>query len=324
FSGALRKLPAQEQKAVKITVFDLQQDPSAPGLQFHRIDKSKDQNFWSVRVSRDVRLVVHKTAASFLICYVDHHDDAYKWAERRRIEAHPKTGAVQIVEVRERVEEIPVFKPVEVEKPEPVQPPLFAHYEDEELLGYGVPEDWLLDVKAATEDTLLDLTDHLPQEAAEALFDLAVGKKPEVETVPTPETADPFAHPDAQRRFRVMEDVDELKRALDYPWDQWTVYLHPSQRRVVEKVFNGPARVSGSAGTGKTVVAIHRVANILKKNKDARLLLTTFSLPLANSLESKLKILTGDDKAIVPRVTILPFKGVAYDDLAPEYWTRRK
>ncbi len=313
FSGALRKLPAQEQKTVKITVFDLQQDPSAPGLQFHRIDKSKDQNFWSVRVSRDVRLVVHKTAASFLICYVDHHDDAYKWAERRRIETHPKTGAAQIVEVRERVEEIPVFKPVEIEKPEPVQPPLFAHYGDEELLEYGVPEDWLADVKVATEDTLLDLTEHLPQEAAEALFDLAVGKKPEVEVVPVPETVDPFSHPDAQRRFRVMEDVDELKRALDYPWDQWTVFLHPSQRRVVEKTFNGPARVSGSAGTGKTVVAIHRVANILKKYKDARLLLTTFSLPLANSLEGKLKILTGDDKAIVPRVTILPFKGVAYD-----------
>ncbi len=313
FSSALRKLPAQEQKAVKITVFDLQEDPSSPGLQFHRIDKSKDQNFWSVRVSRDIRLVVHKTAASFLICYVDHHDDAYKWAERRKIETHPKTGAAQIVEVRERIEEIPIFKPVEIEKPQSVQHPLFADYDDEELLEYGVPEDWLADVKTVTEDTLLDLTDHLPQEAAEALFDLAVGKKPEVEVISVLETADPLTHPDAQRRFRVMEDLDELKRALDYPWDQWTVFLHPSQRRVVEQTFKGPARVSGSAGTGKTVVAIHRTANILKKNEDARLLLTTFSLPLANALEAKLKILTGDENSIVPRVTVLPFKGVASD-----------
>ena len=62
------------------------QDPPAPGLQFHRIDKSKDSNFWSIRSDRDIRVIVHKTAASFLICYVDHHDDAYKWAERRRIE----------------------------------------------------------------------------------------------------------------------------------------------------------------------------------------------------------------------------------------------
>lgn len=315
FPKALAKLPAQEQKAVKTTVFDLQMDPAHPGLQFHRIENSKDPNFWSVRAGRDIRLIVHKTAASFLICYVDHHDDAYKWAERRRIETHPKTGAAQIVEVRERVEEIIVPQPLAspMPQPRPIQLPLFAHYQDDELLRYGVPEDWLADVKAATEDTLFDLADHLPQEAAEALLDLAVGKKPEVEIVPEPATADPFAHPDAQRRFRVMEDVDELKRALEFPWDQWTVFLHPSQRRVVDQVFNGPARVSGSAGTGKTVVAIHRAANILKKNADARLLLTTFSLPLANVLESKLKILTGDDKSIVPRVTVLPFRGVAYD-----------
>jgi mRNA-degrading endonuclease RelE of RelBE toxin-antitoxin system len=83
FPKALAKLPAQEQKIVKTTVFDLQLDPSSPSLQFHRIDKSKDPNFWYVRVSRDVRIVVHKTSASFLICYVDHHNYAYKWAERR-------------------------------------------------------------------------------------------------------------------------------------------------------------------------------------------------------------------------------------------------
>lgn len=295
-------------------MFDLQMDPSAPGLQFHRIDKSKDPHFWSVRVSRDIRLIVHKTAESFLICYVDHHDDAYKWAERRRIETHPKTGAAQIVEVRERIEEIVIpAPPVSAPKTKPVQLALFTQYGDEELLSYGVPKDWLADVKAATEDTLFNLAEHLPQEAAEALLDLAVGKKPDMLFMGVPDIADPLTHPDAQRRFRVMEDVDELKRALDYPWDQWTVFLHPSQRQVVEQVFSGPARVSGSAGTGKTVVAIHRAANILKKNRGAQLLLTTFSLPLANALASKLRILTGEDKAIVPRVTVLPFKRVAYD-----------
>ncbi|MCP4183865.1 MAG: DNA helicase, partial [Hyphomicrobiales bacterium] len=98
FTKALGKLSAQEQSAAKITVFDLQQDPSAPGLKFHRIDKSKDPNFWSIRSNRDIRIVIHKTAASFLICYVDHHDNAYNWAERRRIETHPKTGAAQTVE----------------------------------------------------------------------------------------------------------------------------------------------------------------------------------------------------------------------------------
>lgn len=317
FQTALRRLSAQEQKTVKETVFDLQMNPAAPGLQFHRIDKSKDPNFWSMRVNRDVRLIIHKTQNSFLVCFVGHHDDAYTWAERRRIETHPTTGAAQIVEVRERVQEIVVHKPVEVEQPATpirvVLPPLFPDITDAELLSYGVPVDWLTDVKAATEDTIFDLAEHLPREAAEALLDLATGVKPQITAVAAPQSVSPFEHPDAQRRFRAMEDVEELKRALDFPWDQWTVFLHPSQRQVVEQSFSGPARVSGSAGTGKTVVALHRAANILKRESRAQLLLTTFSLPLANALEGKLRILTGEDKSIVPRVTVLPFKGVAHE-----------
>lgn len=314
FPKALARLPAQEQKAVKTTVFDLQIDPSAPGLQFHRIDKSKDENFWSVRVSRDIRLIIHKTDESFLICYVDHHDDAYKWAERRRIETHPRTGAAQIVEVRERIEEIVV--PVTITSPitpaKPAHLPLFAHVSDDDLLSYGVPIDWLADVKAVTEDALFDLTDHLPQEAAEALLEIAVGKTP-VPTAVAVEvvSADPFQHPDAQRRFRVMENVDVLKQALEFPWDQWSVFLHPSQKAIVDQDFAGPARVSGSAGTGKTVVALHRAATILKRDPSARLLLTTFSLPLANALERKLAILVGRDAGVIPRQTILPFRGIA-------------
>jgi mRNA-degrading endonuclease RelE of RelBE toxin-antitoxin system len=317
FQSALSRLSAQEQKAVKETVFDLQMNPAAPGLQFHRIDKSKDRNFWSMRVSSDIRLIVHKTAYSFLICYVDHHNDAYAWAERRRIETHPTTGAAQIVEVRERVQEIIIRRPLEVAQPvkpgRPVQQPLFPGVTDEELLSYGVPVDWLTDAKAVTEDTIFDIAEHLPREAAEALLDLAVGAKPQVSPVTVPATISPFEHPDAQRRFRVMEDVEELKRALEFPWEQWTVFLHPSQRQMVEQSFGGPARVSGSAGTGKTVVALHRAANILRQYKQARLLLTTFSLPLANALEGKFRILTGEDKSIVPRVTVLPFKGVAHE-----------
>jgi UvrD-like helicase C-terminal domain/AAA domain len=317
FQSALCRLAAQEQKAVKETVFDLQMNPAAPGLQFHRIDKSKDRNFWSMRVSSDIRLIVHKTADSFLICYVDHHNGAYAWAERRRIETHPTTGAAQIVEVRERVQETMVRKLVEVEQPVApvcaVMPLLLPGITDEEMLSYGVPVDWLADVKAATEDTIFDIAEHLPREAAEALLDLAVGGKPQVSPVTAPTTISPFEHPDAQRRFRIMEDVDELKRALEFPWEQWTVFLHPSQRQVVEQSFGGAARVSGSAGTGKTVVALHRAANILRQYKQARLLLTTFSLPLANALEGKLRILTGEDKSVVPRATVLPFKGVAHE-----------
>ena len=181
-----------------------------------------------------------------------------------------------------------------------------------DLLGVGVPEDWVADVRQSTEDGFFEITDHIPAEAAEALLDyVATGmlRKPEIAVI----SVDPFDHPDAQRRFRVLEDVEELTRALEYPWDQWAIFLHPSQRRVVEQEFTGPARVSGSAGTGKTVVALHRAAADFKKDRQAKILLTTFSSPLANAIEHKLRVLTGNGGPDGSNVTILPFEGVAYD-----------
>src|SRR6201993_4634249 len=106
FTASLTRLANDEQKAVKTTAFDLQLNPANPGMQFHKLDKARDRNFWSVRVSRDIRLIVHKTESSLLLCYVDHHDEAYRWAERRKLETHPKTGAAQFVEIREKIQEI--------------------------------------------------------------------------------------------------------------------------------------------------------------------------------------------------------------------------
>src|SRR5436305_11466621 len=108
FTDSLARLAGDEQKAAKTTAFDLQLDPTGTGLSFHRLDKPKDKRFWSVRVSRDIHLIVHRVEESLLLCYVGHHDDAYQWAERRKLETHPTTGAAQLVEVRERVEEVVV------------------------------------------------------------------------------------------------------------------------------------------------------------------------------------------------------------------------
>lgn len=230
FTAALARLPAQEQKAVKTSAFDMQLDPSGPGLQFHRIEAAKDPNFWSVRVNRDIRIIVHRTAGSLLLVYVDHHDKAYAWAERRRIETHPRTGALQIVESRERVEEAApaLFKPSVVAQPVS-ELPLFAALQVEELLGVGVPEDWVETVRAATETRFFDLAAHLPAEAAEALLDYAAtGRLPQPAPADSP---DPFAHPDARRRFRTIENVEALQAALDAPWERWAVFLHPLRRR---------------------------------------------------------------------------------------------
>jgi mRNA-degrading endonuclease RelE of RelBE toxin-antitoxin system len=303
FTDSLAKLTGDEQKSVKTAAFDLQLNPAHPSLQFHRLDKPKDRRFWSIRVSSDVRLIVHKTDTSLLLCYVGHHDNAYQWAERRKLETHPKTGAAQFVEVRETVQEIVVPRYVEVERAAPPKPRLFAGIGDDVLLGYGVPAEWLRDVREANEDTLLELADHLPSEAAEALLALATGGTPEI-AKPVIAGADPFAHPDAQRRFRVMANVEELERALDYPWDKWTVFLHPAQRALVEREFGGPARVAGSAGTGKTIVALHRAVFLARANPDARVLLTTFSDTLANALRAKLRRLISNEPRLGERLEV--------------------
>jgi mRNA-degrading endonuclease RelE of RelBE toxin-antitoxin system len=303
FTDSLARLTGDEQKAVKTTAFDLQLNPINPGMSFHKLDKAKDKNFWSVRVSGDIRLIVHKTPGSLLLCYVDHHDKAYAWAERRKLEAHPKTGAAQLVEIRERVEEIAIPVYIEVERPKPAKPPLFSHLTDDNLLSYGVPAEWLGDVRQATEETLLDLADHLPGEAAEALLEIATGGKPAI-LQPVAPGSDPFAHPDAQRRFRVMGDVEELERALAYPWEKWTVFLHPAQRQWVERDYSGPARVSGSAGTGKTIVALHRAVFLARSHPDSRVLLTTFSDILANALRTKLRRLISGEPRLAERLEV--------------------
>ena len=316
FTDSLAKLTGDEQKLVKTTAFDLQMNPVNPGMSLHKLDKAKDKNFWSVRVGSDIRLIVHKTAASLLLCYVDHHDKAYRWAERRKLETHPKTGAAQWVEIRERVEEVAFGRPLMVAEPA-VRPwivkapksPLFAQRSDDELLGYGVPAEWLADVRAADEDGLMALTDHLPKEAAEALLELATGGTPTVARVAAL-GPNPFDHPDAQRRFRVMNDVDELERALSAPWEKWTTFLHPAQREWVERDYSGPARVSGSAGTGKTIVALHRAVFLARKHPDSRVLLATFSEPLASALHQKLRLLIGATPRLAERLEVQSVVGI--------------
>jgi mRNA-degrading endonuclease RelE of RelBE toxin-antitoxin system len=303
FTDSLARLTGDEQKAVKTTAFDLQVNPASPGMSFHKLAKAKDKNFWSVRVSGDIRLIVHKTEHGLLLCYVDHHDKAYDWAERRKLETHPTTGAAQLVEIRETVKEVVVPVYVQAQVSAPPKPRLFADKPDEELLSYGVPAEWLNDVRQADEDSLLLLADRLPSEAAEALLELATGGAPRVMKLAT-EAASPFDHPDAQRRFRVMANVEELQRALDFPWEKWTVFLHPEQREWVKRDYIGPARVSGSAGTGKTIVALHRAAHLARTHSESRVLLTTFSDTLANALRTKLRRLVGGEPRLAERIDV--------------------
>jgi superfamily I DNA/RNA helicase/mRNA-degrading endonuclease RelE of RelBE toxin-antitoxin system len=317
FTASLAKLTNEEQKAVKTAAFDLQLNPAHPGIQLHKLDGTRDKRFWSARASSDLRLILHRTEGSLLLCYVGHHDDAYTWGQRRKLEVHPTTGAAQLVEVLERTvveAATPTGPPALTRKAiAPVRP--LAHVGNTELLSYGVPEEWLAALNHANEDEVLEIAGKLPSEAMEAVLQLAVGRHPSPAPVMT--AGDPFTHPDAMRRFRVLADREELAQALDFPWEKWTIFLHPAQRDIVERKFNGPARVSGTAGTGKTIVAIHRAAFLARADDDARVLLTTLNETLAIQLHSRLRRLLSTTPRVMER-----FRVEALDAVALRFYER--
>lgn len=290
YTKSLASLTQDEQNLAKQSIFDFQVDSSVPSLNFHRVHKVKDKNFWSFRVNDDIRTIVYKRGEDIVICYIDHHDKAYRWASNNQVKIHPKTGAAQFVKSEERIQE--VIKQVEVSK----GPAVFKRFEGEYLLALGVPPGWLQAVQQMTANEFLDFSDELPDEAAEHLMMLVEGQ-----FVPTPTPiidGDPFLHPDARRRFVVVgQDEHELHQALNYPLDEWMVFLHPKQQDPVQKDYRGAARISGGAGTGKTVVALHRVAFLVRGDERARVLLTTFSKALASRLEYALGQLLGDSPA---------------------------
>jgi hypothetical protein len=295
------------------TALELEQDVAGWGKRLHRIDRAADGGFWSARAGRDLRLIVHRAGGTMLFAYAGHHDDAYAWAERKRLEVHERSGAMQFIEVAERTEERLVYTEKVEAAPVPMKRP-FAALTDDQLLDVGVPRAWLDPVRQADEANVDGLFDSLPGEAAEALLDFATGGRLEDHiAVRIAPGADPFTHPDAQRRFRVVDNLDELRAALDQPFERWAVFLHPAQRALVEREWAGPVRVSGSAGTGKTIVALHRAAYLARTQPDARVLLTTFSRPLAAALSRKRDVLTEAEPTLRERVAVRALDQAALD-----------
>ena len=206
-------------------------------MSFHKLDKARDKNFWSVRVSSDIRLIVHKTPRAACCCATSITTTTpIDWAERRKLETHPKTGAAQLVEIRETGRgDRRSRRTSRCSQPAPPKPPLFAAVSDDELLSYGVPAEWLDEVRRATEDTLLRAgrpPARRGRRGAAGAGDRRASRAGRAGLRAASRCQIPFDHPDAQRRFRVVTNVEELERALEYPWEKWTVFLHPAQRAV--------------------------------------------------------------------------------------------
>ncbi|MEQ1843190.1 MAG: UvrD-helicase domain-containing protein, partial [Verrucomicrobiales bacterium] len=306
FLDAMMRLPGPIQRKVRQFVSKFMADPSSPGLNYERIQQASDKNLRSVRIDQAYRAIVFRSPNedAHVLMWVDHHDEAYDWAARRRVEVNPRRGSLQIV-VPYETSEAPI-EPAKTRISE--QSPSFLDgVSRDDLLDCGIPEGALgaLSLVKTAED--LDLIkDLLPLEAYEALSFLAAGipmgevkstfapPPIEVASIDPEDFKTALEHPDSQRRFAAVTSQKELEEILDAPLDKWRVFLHPSQRKVVERVYRGPAKILGGPGTGKTVVAMHRAKHLAERaGPGERVLFTTFTANLAENLEAIMKGFVG-------------------------------
>lgn len=316
----LSKLPSSVHSKVMKWAIQFQSDPTSPGINYENIQAARDPNLKSVRLDRDWRGIVFKPSSGdvYVLLYVDHHDAAYRWAENRKLAINPVTGAMQMVVFEQATESIPAEAAAgeaaySTAPPAPASPaadvseeapPLFGPLEDQQLLSLGVPQELIPEVRALRTDTDLDaLQSRLPLEGYEGLFLVAAGdtvnqvlqsRETRVDRqINTDDFATAIATPESQSRFVVVDDDEAMLAILNAPLAQWRVFLHPTQTKLASGDRSGPVRVLGGAGTGKTVLAMHR-AKWLADNRTPdgkKVLFTTFTRNLAGDIEQNLKTL---------------------------------
>lgn len=318
FLEAYARVPRSQQKKVREFVDKFQANPTSRAINYESLKNMRDERVRTVRIGLDYRaIVLHPSRGDvYTLVWVDNHDEAMAWAQHKLFGVNPMTGALQMVDT-EQVTAVTeaVKEETEAEAERPLADyNLFETFSDEDLRRVGVPRILLPAVRAlSTVEGLEKLEPYLPAEAFEALYwiaklgysidqalnEVSAGHKPAT-TVDPEDLETALEHPDSQRRFKIVETKEELADILDAPLEKWRVFLHPSQRDLVERHFNGPARVLGGAGTGKTVVAMHRVRHLARhvfNQADDRLLFITFTSTLAHNLSRNLDTLCGSERA---------------------------
>jgi superfamily I DNA/RNA helicase/mRNA-degrading endonuclease RelE of RelBE toxin-antitoxin system len=294
FLTAFAKLPRGVQGKVTEFVNKFRNNPKSSGINYEKLNVCADKKLCSVRIDDTYRGIVvrQEETGVYLLLWVDHHDRAYKWAEKKRCEVNPQTGAIQIFDAQMIEESTPLPGASAVD--------LFHAVSDEELVRLGLPKSLINYVRGfTTEDEFWSAEDSIPKDAYENLSWIAAGF-PVAEVLDmladevTPETSENLAaaleSPETLKSFVVVEGEDELRRIMAEPLEMWRVFLHPTQRKIVKKEYSGPARVLGGAGTGKTVVAMHRAKILASKlPNQQRILFTTFTANLAADIKENLR-----------------------------------
>jgi len=297
FLASFAALPKKIQTKVTKFIRGFKQQPTSGAYHYETLH-TRDTHLRSVRIDQEYRGIIYKpdTENMYILVWVDNHDKAYTWAHQKVFEVHPDTGALQMIDFSD------IPKPQEKELEQQQSDDLFAEYRDRELIKLGIPEVLVPYIRTLkTEKELENAEGKIPQEAWEALFLLNAGESLQdvynevlsrQEEQELRDLRSSLIHVDTKRRFVVVTDDDELKDMLSYPLDAWRVFLHPMQRKTVQMNAKGPVRVLGGAGTGKTVVAMHRakwLAEQIFTQPTDIILFTTFTKNLASDIRENLK-----------------------------------
>ena len=337
FLTSYAALPRQKQGKVTEFFNKFRNNPMHPGINFEKIEAGIDKNICSVRIDDTYRAIVVRQPESgvFILLWVDHHDEAYDWAKRKKCSVNKTTGSVQIFDVREVV----------VEKTVTEDPGLFDTVPNEVYARIGLPEEQISMVKSIkTLDELHAKKAAIPEEAYEGLEWIGNGFEidevlyelyPEHENVEinVDDLAAALQSDASKKSFVIVEGEEELEAIMQEPLEKWRIFLHPTQRKVVNKKFNGPARVLGGAGTGKTVVAMHRAKELASKCEgNKKILFTTYTKNLAEDIRENLrKICTAEEMRKIEVINLdawvsnfLRQQGyeyqVVYDDESDKAW----
>ena len=301
----INKLPARVSGLVLQLSEKYSQDPKSAGLSFEHIQGT--DHLYSVRLNRQYRGITYKLPKSrmVLLVHVGNHDDAYAWAKRHKCGVNPETGTVQVYPT-----DMPVLD-LDLPKPDPSASGLLDNMglSDQRVMKLGIPKELVpLARTVSHEFDFQQIKALFPAEAQDALFMLLAGytfKEARAElsladegAVDVEDLDKALDRPGSKAQFWVVDNQEELERMLKAPLEQWRIFLHPSQRAIVERKWNGPVRVLGGAGTGKTVVAMHRAKWLLQQTRDQKrnkVLFLTFSVNLASDLRRNMRTLITSD-----------------------------
>ncbi|MFD0263230.1 UvrD-helicase domain-containing protein [Kitasatospora indigofera] len=313
---------AQLEKKVRTKVadaFDKFEHSSATGQHLEKLSHGRDPRLKTIRIDRFYRGVVLAPDGgdSFLLLKVLPHDDAIEWALKHRASVNTATEGIELRNDIALEQLGPGLAKVTADG---TARPLFGHVSDADLTRLGIDAQILpIARRLDTEDMLDALRPILPEHQYDVLFGLAVGMSADEvwrEIVQTqlaaglesaagaagagaPQDDLAAAMSRAQDRIALVSGPAELMDLLERPFDAWRIFLHPSQHRIAYRPsYNGPARVTGGPGTGKTVVALHRAAHLAaalpEDAPDDSILLTTFTRDLAAELRRSLHLLVTD------------------------------